>query len=398
MVRTTGRVEKLAEIGDIVVAAHRDIPSSRQGSRGHHHRSRLADRQRQHRRPRDRARHRAHARRRQQPHGRGRGRRQARRNQSDAAAGHPRAARLEPDGAGRRHGPHRRHQSHGRRRARHPRAPAAARKLPRRGHHRARHSGHHADHRRRHAGAQDQRQPHEPRRARLRADRRRRRHHRGEQPAAPRRAPARARPRSAPRRAPRHGRCGIERSHPADGLRAMHHRARLRSAADLLRHRGQDVPADGADRHHRARHRLRAFAHLHAGDDRDLRDRTGGRARERLRARPQDTLSAGAGVRHSPAARAHRCGSCPVRWRRAAVHASRPGIHPAARREEHRHGGEAHPEHVAVAIASDAVHQREDAAPLSAGGFRLFPRRHAGPRRRPDAAERDRHLHHPEAA
>ena len=53
---------------------------------------------------------------------------------------------------------------------------------------------HHADHRDGHAAGQAQRQPDEPRRARLRPDRRRRRHHRGEQPAASGRAPARARP------------------------------------------------------------------------------------------------------------------------------------------------------------------------------------------------------------
>ena len=91
-------------------------------------------------------------------------------------------------------------------------------------------------------------------------------------------------------------------------------------------------------------------------------------------------------------------GGRPVRWRRAAVHAPRPGIHPAARREEHRHGGKANPEHIAVAIAGDAVHQREHAAALSAGGFRFFARRHAGPCGGPHAAERDRHLRHPETA
>ena len=83
--------------------------------------------------------------------------------------------------------------------------------------------------------------------------------------------------------------------------------------------------------------------------------------------------------------------------RDAAVLPSRSGVHSEARREEHRHGGEADSEHVADAIADDAIHQRKDDRKIPAGGFRFLPWRHAGLGRGPDAAERHRHLHHPEA-
>ena len=43
--------------------------------------------------------------------------------------------------------------------------------------------------------------------------------------------------------------------------------------------------------------------------------------------------------------------------RSGAVRSSRPGVHADARRKEHRNGGEAHPQHVALAIANDAVGQ-----------------------------------------
>ena len=68
VVRTSGRVERLAEIGDIVVATRSGVPGARQGCRGGHGRARTADRQRQRERARGRARHGADAGRRQQPH------------------------------------------------------------------------------------------------------------------------------------------------------------------------------------------------------------------------------------------------------------------------------------------------------------------------------------------
>ena len=57
----------------------------------------------------------------------------------------------------------------------------------------------------------------------------------------------------------------------ADRLRPGDHHHRLPADPDLHRRRGQDVPADGADRHLRARRRLRAVADLRPGDGRDRR-------------------------------------------------------------------------------------------------------------------------------
>ena len=92
-----------------------------------------------------------------------------------------------------------------------------------------------------------------------------------------------------------------------------------------------------------------------------------------------------------------RCGPA-VRGRGAVVHAPWSGVHADPRREEHRHGGQANSEHVAFAIAVHAARQRDYGWPISTGRLRLLAHRHARPRRRSDAAERVRHLHHLEAA
>ena len=82
----------------------------------------------------------------------------------------------------------------------------------------------------------------------------------------------------------------------------------------------------------------------------------------------------------------------------AVVPASWSGVHADPRREEHRHGGQADSEHVAFAVAVHAASQRDYGWPFSAGRLRLLAYRHSRPRRRSDAAERVRHVHHLEAA
>ena len=61
VVRASGRIEYLAEIGDIVVATHRGVPVRIRDVARDHARARPAHRQRQHERARGRARYRAHA-------------------------------------------------------------------------------------------------------------------------------------------------------------------------------------------------------------------------------------------------------------------------------------------------------------------------------------------------
>ena len=167
--------------------------------------------------------------------------------------------------------------------------------FPRRVDHGIGHSGHHADHRDGNAGGKAQRKPDEPGGARLRADRGWRRHHRGEQSAALGRAPARTRPDSFPGRAPRDGHDLGKGDDPANGLWPGHHHSRLRAASHLHRRRRQDLHADGDDRDHRARDRVRAVSHLRAGNDRDRCDRTRAGEGKSLRPRFEGALSAGIG-------------------------------------------------------------------------------------------------------
>ena len=108
--------------------------------------------------------------------------------------------RAQPHPACRRDHRHRRDEPRRGRAAGHRRAVSAARQFPRRADHRAGDPDRHADDRHRDVAGADQRQPDEPRRARLRPDRRRRRHHHREQPAASGRAAARARPPAVARR------------------------------------------------------------------------------------------------------------------------------------------------------------------------------------------------------
>ncbi len=91
------------------------------------------------------------------------------------------------------------------------------------------------------------------------------------------------------------------RDDPALGLWPGDHHPRLCAAAHLERGRGQDVRADGADRHHGARLRLRAVAHLRPRGDRHRAVAPGrgeGRPRHRLAA---PALRAGSGPRHEAA-------------------------------------------------------------------------------------------------
>ena len=391
---------RLAEIGDIVVAAQRRYPGPRQGRRRCDDRTRFANRQRQHERARDRARHRrscwsaataAPSRRRRTP-------RSTRSTVRCRPASAPRRC-LNRTAARRRHRPHRGDQPRwwgrllvvlvlllllGNFRA----ALITALVIPvtmlitAHGH----------------AAAQAQRQPDEPRRARFRADRRRRGHHRGEQPAASVGAPARARPRASDRASA--STPSRRRRAKSSGRPCTANSSSRSSMCRLLTFSG----VEGKTFQPMALTVIIALATAFVlsltfmpamiaivltgkVDERENRFVRG------LKALYRPVLAG----RHPQAAAGHRGRSRAVRRRGAAVHAARPGIHPEARREEHRHGGEADSEHVAVAVAGDAIHQRKHDRKISAGGFRVLPRRHAGPRGGSDAAERDRHLHHPEA-
>ena len=73
------------------------------------------------------------------------------------------------------------------------------------------------------------------------------------------------------------------RDDQAVSLRPGHHHPGLRAAAHFLGRRGQDVRADGVDRYHRTRLRLRSLAHLRAGGHRRLPRRQDRREGERNR-------------------------------------------------------------------------------------------------------------------
>ena len=74
------------------------------------------------------------------------------------------------------------------------------------------------------------------------------------------------------------------------------------------------------------------------------------------------------------------------------------GVHPAARREEHRAERPAHPFDLPDPVAGDAAEGRAGDQQIPPGRLRLLEDRHRGGRLRSDAAELVRHLRHPEAA
>jgi heavy metal efflux system protein len=133
-------------------------------------------------------------------------------------------------------------------------------------------------------------------------------HHCRKQPAASIGARASTRPPAHGRRAPGDG-CGcLAGGRSADRLRAGGHCPGLRSAARLYRGRRQDVLADGLDGHHRACHGVCPFLDLRARHARRRASRQRSGARERLRPRPQGGLPADAGEGHSTAHAGHRGG------------------------------------------------------------------------------------------
>ena len=126
-----------------------------------------------------------------------------------------------------------------------------------------------------------------------------------------------------------------------------------------------------------------------------------GRVREKrecVRPRLEAPLCAAAEACGGIALSCHRRRRPAVRRCARSLQPPRPGVHPDARRKEHRHARAAHPQHRADPIAGDAVCGGEDRQRLSAGGLRLLEDRHGRDRLRSDAAQRVRHFHHPKAA
>ena len=255
----------------------------------------------------------------------------------------------------------------------------------------------------RHGADAHQRQPDEPRRDRLRPDRRRRGHHRRELPAAARRAAARARAArstvaerlAAVLDASRAGARGHR-------LRRGDHHHRLRADPLAHRRRGEDVPPDGADRDLRAGRGVRAVAHVRAGDGRDLR----------ARPRPREARTAFVALAKRAYEPALRWALALARSRSsaarsllfvgslAALHAARAGVRADARRARHRWCRRCRIPSTGARRSRPTMQlDVERALPrASRGGVRVLADRHRRDGDRPDAAERLRHVHHPEAA
>ena len=178
------------------------------------------------------------------------------------------------------------------------------------------------------------------------------------------------------------------RDDPALRLRAGDHHPGLRAPAHLPGRRGEDVRAHGADRHHRAGGGLRPVAHLRAGDGRAGGHGQGAGGGQLAGARPQARLRAGPAVLAAPPAPGGRRRGPALRGLAAARLAPRLGVHPAARRGQHRHARAAHPLDLALAIAGDAAPDRADGLPFPGGGGRVLQDRHGRGRRRPDAGQR----------
>jgi len=174
------------------------------------------------------------------------------------------------------------------------------------------------------------------------------------------------------------------------------HHPRLRAFAQPYRCRGQDFRADGAYRHHGAGVRLRPVAHLRSRDRRHLALQTGGG-----RGRPHHNLAQTA-LRAGPrpgdeAAQLHdRCGagqSCPCR---RCVHFARTSVPAPARRRRHSHPGPAYSRYFCPAEPGDAGADRTDDVETAGGEVRLLKDRHGRTCVRPDAAQRHRHVRHPQ--
>jgi hypothetical protein len=176
-----------------------------------------------------------------------------------------------------------------------------------------------------------------------------------------------------------------------------HYHARLRPASHFHWCRRQDVHADGNDRDHRARDCVRAIAHLCTGNDRDRGNRACAGKGESIRPRPEGALSARIGRNHSFSPAGDRQRGASVRGRCGVVHAPWSGVHSDAGREKYRHGGQADSEHIALAIAIHAAGQRGHGQPVAAGRVCLFAHGHPRLGGGSHAPECVRHLHHSQA-
>ena len=176
------------------------------------------------------------------------------------------------------------------------------------------------------------------------------------------------------------------------------HPAGLCAAPLVHGRRRQNVRADGVDGNPRARRRFRAVADARSRADCHQPVWTRAGEREPLRRGDEASLSPAAALLHDFVTPRHRWGGRAVRHRPAGLRQARPGVHPVARRKEHRHARDPHPLGGAHPIAGDAARGGEDGQPISAGRLRVLQDRHCGPGGRSDAAECVRHLYHPEAA
>ncbi|KAF1858262.1 hypothetical protein Lal_00014763 [Lupinus albus] len=262
--------------------------------------------------------------------------------------------------------------------------------------HGAGHSAHDAARVHGHGAGGRQRQPDEPRRARLRHHHRRRRRHRRElhPPARDRTGGSRA---AADAGGTAHG--GGARgggSAAAAAVRPGDHHDGLSAAARAVRHRRQDVPSDGADGRDGARGRDDPVGDVRAGRRRAVRQRPRGRARQPPDAQGARLVRAAAGLDLAqPPRRADvRCAVGAVDG--PAGDAPRHGIRAEPGRRRPGRDDAAHPRHEPAAVGGDAAEAGSGpAARIPRDRARVRPHRHGRGGDGPDAAERGRQLPDP---
>ena len=189
---------------------------------------------------------------------------------------------------------------------------------------------------------------------------------------------------------------------PADGLRRGDHHHRLPADPRAHRHRGEDVPADGADGDLRARRRVRPVADVRPGDGRAAASAAGCSEKENVLIRwAKRALRAGrcAGRVRAALARSSRGRGVPSSASLLLFARARAGVR--ARRSTSRTS-----RCTRCASRARASRSRRRCSSRSSGRVSRVPRgrvrllqdRHGRDGVRPDAAERLRHVHHPQAA